>query len=184
MNSHLLLGAEQGLCLRDAVEAWLMQEKLTREPNLLRKSRSCFTLSNLSGNFSDFSHVEEEKVGSHPLDIKDARNQEIPAIGIRTESLKHIALRCERIEENAPILAIFDCNIPRNLEGTMTQLLEGREYFGQYGSLLKVSISRPASTASQQAGKSQESSSSSSKSKFSNDNVLPKWIRIRLPRAV
>ncbi|KAK8928435.1 hypothetical protein KSP39_PZI017104 [Platanthera zijinensis] len=65
-------------------------EKLTRGPNLLRKSRSCFTLSNLSGNFSDFSHVEEEKVGSHPLDIKDTRNQEIPAIGIRTESLKHV----------------------------------------------------------------------------------------------
>ncbi|KAK8949921.1 Two-component response regulator ARR8 [Platanthera guangdongensis] len=32
-------------------------------------------------------------------------------------------------------------------------------------------------------GKSQESSSSSSKSKFSNDNVLPEWTRIRLPLA-
>ncbi|KAK8926467.1 Two-component response regulator ARR9 [Platanthera zijinensis] len=32
-------------------------------------------------------------------------------------------------------------------------------------------------------GKSQESNSSSSRSKFSNDNVLPEWTRIRLPLA-
>ncbi|KAK8916457.1 Two-component response regulator ARR9 [Platanthera zijinensis] len=33
-------------------------------------------------------------------------------------------------------------------------------------------------------GKFHESSSSSSRSKFSNDNVLPEWTRIRLPLAV
>ncbi|KAK8950379.1 hypothetical protein KSP40_PGU006461 [Platanthera guangdongensis] len=44
---------------------------------------------------------------------------------------------------------VYIIGLPLNL--CDESLLEGREYFGQYGSVLKVSISRPASTANQQA---------------------------------
>ncbi|KAL5206425.1 hypothetical protein ABZP36_034634 [Zizania latifolia] len=76
---------------------------------------------------------------------KKQKTQKVKSKAVTVEAKKHLA-SVRVIQRNL----VYIIGLPANLCNGSVAVLERREYFGQYGKVLKVSVSRPTGTPSQQ----------------------------------